>query len=297
MKKHMLNQLAFPGDVVKKSNSLARAKLHIDNALAAKIIATFIACLKVDDTEFDEFYSLRAKDFISDSSGKSYDHIRKTCENLLVSYAEIPNKKGDRERFSLIPFFREINYEDGLITIQFNKNMKELLLQLKSFFTEYNLIEFLSLPSIYSQKLFEVLKSWSTLPEKTIYIGDLQEILNVPNSFRIDFRNFRLRVLEKAHKDITGLTSLRYEWEPVKKGRAVVAVRFIFSRRRALPVAKAKEAEAQAKGSTRNNRAFKAAVACAEKKGQCCTQQDNKPGVCAVCVKLGICKEIALRLE
>ena len=293
----MLNQLALPGDIVKKSNSLARAKLHIDNALAAKIIATFIACLKADDTEFDEFYSLRAKDFISDSSGKSYDHIRKTCENLLVSYAEIPNKKGDRERFSLIPFFREINYDDGLITIQFNKNMKELLLQLKSFFTEYNLIEFLSLPSIYSQKLFEVLKSWATLPEKTINIDELQEILNVPNSFRIDFRNFRLRVLEKAHKDITGLTSLRYEWEPVKKGRAVVAVRFIFSRRRALPVAKAKEAEAQAKGSTRNNRAFQAAVACAEKKGQCCTQQDNKPGVCSVCVKLGICKEIALRLE
>ncbi|MDM8217008.1 replication initiation protein [Desulfovibrio piger] len=293
----MLNQLALPGDVVKKSNSLARAKLHIDNALAAKIIATFIACLKADDTEFDEFYSLRAKDFISDSSGKSYDHIRKTCENLLVSYAEIPNKKGDRERFSLIPFFREINYDDGLITIQFNKNMKELLLQLKSFFTEYNLIEFLSLPSIYSQKLFEVLKSWATLPEKTIDIDELQEILNVPNSFRIDFRNFRLRVLEKAHKDITGLTSLRYEWEPVKKGRAVVAVRFIFSRRRALPVAKAKNSEAQAQGSARNNRAFQAAVACAERKGQCCTQQDNKPGVCAVCVKLGICKEIALRLE
>ena len=292
----MLNQLALPGDVVKKSNSLARAKLHIDNALAAKIIATFIACLKADDTEFDEFYSLRAKDFISDSSGKSYDHIRKTCENLLVSYAEIPNKKGDRERFSLIPFFREINYDDGLITIQFNKNMKELLLQLKSFFTEYNLIEFLSLPSIYSQKLFEVLKSWATLPEKTIDIDELQEILNVPNSFRIDFRNFRLRVLEKAHKDITGLTSLRYEWEPVKKGRAVVAVRFIFSRRRALPVAKAKNSEAQAQGSARNNRAFQAAVACAERKGQCCTQQDNKPGVCAVCVKLGICKEIALRL-
>lgn len=90
---------------------------------------------------------------------------------------------------------------------------------------------------------------------------------------------------------------MRYEWEPVKKGRAVVAVRFIFSRRRALPVAKAKEAEAQAKGSARNNRAFNAALACAERKGQCCTQQDNKPGVCSVCVKLGICKEIALRLE
>ena len=32
------------------------------------------------------------------------------------------------------------------------------------------------------------------------------------------------------------------------------------------------------------------AVACAEKR-ECCTQQDNKPGACAVCVKLGICKK------
>ena len=121
-------------------------------------------------------------------------------------------------------------------------------------------------------------------------------MLDTPESLKKNFKELRRWVLEKAHKDITGLTSLRYEWEPVKKGRAVVAVRFIFSKRRALPVAKAKEAEAQAKGSTRNNRAFKAAVACAERKGQSCTQQDNKPGVCAVCVKLGICKEIALRL-
>lgn len=292
----MKNQLALPGELVKKSNSLARAKLHIDNALAAKIIATFIACLKSDDAEFDDFYSLKAKDFISDSSGKSYDHIRKTCENLLFSYAEIPNQKGEKERFSLIPFFREIKYYDGIITIQFNNNMKELLLQLKSFFTEYNLIEFLSLPSIYSQKLFEVLKSWSTLSEKTIDLNELHEMLNVPNSFRIDFRNFRTRVLEKAHKDIIAHTSLQYEWEPIKRGRAVVAVRFVFALRRALPVAKAKEAEAQAKGSARNNRAFKAAVACAERKGQCCTQQDNKPSVCAVCVKLGICKAVTLRL-
>ena len=122
-------------------------------------------------------------------------------------------------------------------------------------------------------------------------------MLNTPESLRANFKDSRRRVLEKAHKDITGLTPMRYEWEPVKKGRAVVAVRFIFSRRRALPVAKAKEAEAQAKGSARNNRAFNAALACAERKGQCCTQQDNKPGVCSVCVKLGICKEIALRLE
>ena len=121
-------------------------------------------------------------------------------------------------------------------------------------------------------------------------------MLDAPESLRKNFKEFRRRVLEKAHKDITGLTSLQYEWEPVKKGRAVVAVRFIFSRRRATPISTKKATEAQARNSARNNRAYNAAAECAQRKGQCCTCQDNKPGVCALCVKLGICKEVSLRL-
>ena len=121
-------------------------------------------------------------------------------------------------------------------------------------------------------------------------------MLDAPESLRKNFKELRRWVLEKAHKDITGLTSLQYEWEPVKKGRAVVAVRFIFSRRRATPISTKKATEAQARNSARNNRAYNAAVECAQRKEQCCTFQDNKPGVCAICVKLGICKEVSLRL-
>ncbi|MDE7055662.1 MAG: replication initiation protein, partial [Lactobacillus sp.] len=108
-----MKQLSLCGEIVKKSNKLARAKLHIDNQLAAKIVASFISCVHCDDIEFKEYYSLNAKDFIADKSGKSYEHIKKTCENLLFSYAEIPNDKDKKEKFSLIPFFREIEYDNG----------------------------------------------------------------------------------------------------------------------------------------------------------------------------------------
>ena len=82
--------------------------------------------------------------------------------------------------------------------------------------------------------MFEFLKSWSGKPEINISILELHELLNTPISFRKDFRQFRTRVLEKAHKDITTHTSFRYEWEPVKAGRSVEAIRFCLLRTKGL---------------------------------------------------------------
>jgi hypothetical protein len=57
-------------------------------------------------------------------------------------------------------------------------------------------------------------------------------MLDTPKSLRADFRNFRIRVLEQAHKDIVERegSSLWYDWEPLKQGRGkkVTAVRFVF---------------------------------------------------------------------
>lgn len=78
--------------------------------------------------------------------------------------------------------------------------------------------------------MFEVLKSWDDKPEITISLSSMHETLNTPESFRANFAEFRRRVLEKAHKDITKETSFSYEWEPVKHGRAVTGVRFIFAK-------------------------------------------------------------------
>ena len=68
-------------------------------------------------------------------------------------------------------------------------------------------------------------------------------MLDSPASFRADFRQFRTRVIEKAHKDIHEKTSLRFEWEPVKAGRSVEAIRFLFAPgRKAIAEAETKKA-------------------------------------------------------
>lgn len=107
--------------------------------------------------------------------------------------------------------------------------MAPFLLDLQQCFTQYSLTEYLKLPSVYSQRIFEILKSWSGKPEVILPVSELHRLLDSPDSFQANFAEFRRRVLEKAHKDITEKTSFRYEWEPVKIGRSVEKIRFIFS--------------------------------------------------------------------
>jgi plasmid replication initiation protein len=99
----------------------------------------------------------------------------------------------------------------------------------------------MSLPSIYSQRLYEVLKSWSDKPEIEIEIEELHYMLDTPNSLRENFAYFRKRVLEQAHKDIVERegSSLRFNWEPIKASRGkVIAIRFVFSEVRSQELSK-----------------------------------------------------------
>lgn len=283
-----MQQLSLPGELVKKSNQLIRSKIIIDSVDASRILANLVACINSADTEFNEVYKVAIKDFLPDKSGRGYFRVKAICKELLYAHAEIENLEAGKERLSLIPFFRQIDYEKGVVSAEFNFNMKPLLLELRRCFTEYNLIEYLKLPSIYSQRLFEILKSWDDKPEVTISVEELHRMLNTPESFRANFKDFRRRVLDKAHNDITSKTSLYYEWEPIKQGRAVAAVRFIFAKKRVLPVAKEKEKNEIQKQSQKNTALFLAALACYQEHGtaSACTGGHQPAAVCEVCKKV-----------
>jgi plasmid replication initiation protein len=173
--------------------------------------------------------------------------------------------------------------EEGILELGFHPDLKPHYLNLQGLFTEYNLLDYLLLPSIYSQRIFEILSSWADKPYVEISLHDLHNMLDTPASLRADFRNFRIRVLEKAHKDITGKTkSLYYNWEPIKNGRSVIAIKFHFSRGKFL-VSPKKQKDTDAKEMISNNKAFQSAVSCAKMKGERCDDPNNRPRVCKVC--------------
>ena len=292
------SELVEPREIVKADNTFFRVRCKVKNLIATRIVMAFASL--VDESDLNENkrflkYKIDAASILDgiDAGGNYYNQLREAAYTLIDQKLE---QRKHKNHFKVYTLFSTIEYENGIITGEFHADLLTFFFFFKKQFTRMSLGQYLKLPSIYSQKIFGYLTSWSGTPEVEISVSDLHEMLDTPESLRKNFKELRRWVLEKAHKDITGLTSLQYEWEPVKKGRAVVAVRFIFSRRRATPISTKKATEAQARNSARNNRAYNAAAECAQRKGQCCTCQDNKPGVCALCVKLGICKEVSLRL-
>lgn len=285
-------ELSVPGTLVKKSNSIIRTRITVKSVEASRILAHLIACIRTDDEKLQEAYSVPAKDLLPYIGGENYRRIKTTCRELASAFAETeePDPDGQHPIFRARPFFTDVTYRKGIITATFNPLMRPFLLELQGCFTTYNLAEYLALPSLYSQRIFEVVKSLANSKggEAIVSITDLHRFLDTPSSLRKDFAQFRRWVLEKAYKDIHEKTTLRYEWEAVKAGRSVEKIRFIFGGgRKALAQKELDDAKEAKKRRLQGQRMLRA-TDCAKAKAGDCRTMDNKPIVCKLCRELHI---------
>lgn len=282
-------EIVEPREIVKADNELFRAKYGMKNTLAGRIFMAFASLVDEKDVATEgrgNFirYTIPASSVIGNikAGGDYYKNIKDAANSLLDQ--KLFRKIG-KNGFQGYTLFSTIIYDKGLIIGEFHQDLKPFFIEVKKF-TLLNINQYLKLPSIYSQQLFGYLKSWYNKPEKIISISDLHEMLNTPKSLRNDFAQFRRRVLEKAHKDIIAHTSVNYEWEPIKKGRSVVSIRFIFSKKRALPIAQKKTDDVIEKQRTKNNTTFSKAAACLKLHGPACEGGHQKEAVCEVCRKI-----------
>jgi plasmid replication initiation protein len=287
------DELSIPGTIVKKSNSIIRTRVTVKDLEGSRILAHLISCIHTDDINLEQAYTVAAKDILPHLGGGDYKHIKATCRELAAAFAETEetDPDGPHPIFTAQPFFMRVRYRKGFISAMFNPQMRQYLLALQECFTTYNLREYLSLPSLYSQRIFEIVKSLANVKEGEAIVSmtDLHRFLDTPKSLRKNFKDFRIRVLEKAHKDITEKTSFRFQWEPVKVGRSVEKIRFIFAEKR-LPLAQKEQDNAKEEKRRRlTNQRFIRAVECAKAKGGDCRTMDNVRIVCKLCREKEIC--------
>lgn len=215
--------------IVKESNAIARAQLRpqAESVWEERIISQIVAFNRVDDTEFPEtdFLLGRLFDGRKKISGREFLEIGKAVERLASTTYTIYHS---RKKFEIYPIFARIAYDNGIISACLNPKLKPYFLQLRREFSMRSLPEFRSLSSIYAQQIYRFLCSFRALEETEVEIERLHFTTTAPESLKADFRKFRTRVLEPAEKEINSKTSLKFRWEPIKQGRKVVAVRFIF---------------------------------------------------------------------
>lgn len=237
--------------VVKKSNELVRTQLSVENnALANKIFVTLIR--HIDENCFPSV-SFPANELIGEgtkASGDDYRRLKKAAEVLMKARIDslYYDKNGQETGFRLYNLFATCEYDKGIITAEFTASLKPHLLGLKKYFTPLNYFELIELSSFYSQRLYELLKSWEN-PAGFIEIrlDALYDLISFPVNLRTNFKEVRTRALEQAERDINEKTGLRFRWEPIKEGRKVVAIRFVIGEQGERSQKKRQAKEAQKK--------------------------------------------------
>lgn len=281
IKKHLLEKginKRINGDRVKTSNAIARCRWNDsteESVWEGRLLAVVACQIRQDDKDLMPYTFPITAVIGSHNADHAYKAIEETVEKAMSRVVTIYGKDG----WAKYNLFHECicNRETGILTVQIHPKLKPHYLDLKGHFTQYSLFEYMALPSIYTQRLFVLLKSWDDKPEVTIDIDELRKTLNAERYNT--FPKFREKVLEPSHRLVHKHTSLKYSWEPIKSGRRVVSIRFIFSHKRAAIVQK----QEQTAKSKRNNKLVLEAVRCFNEHNDGGCNHNRPKNICEVC--------------
>lgn len=269
--------------LIKKSNALARARWEAQSIWEPRLVALLASKIKWDDEDFAVYEIHVSELFGQKYGGREIKELEKAVNNAMSRVLTIKDSKG-WSKYNLFSRCR-FRSDEGILELGFHPDLKQHYLQLKMY-VKYNLVDFLKLPSVYSQRLFEILKSWSDKPEVIIPIAELHEMLATPASQQKDFRQFRIRVLEKVQADMKKYVNFKFEWLPIKQGRAVTSIRFIFTRLKMADAEEKRHALKEKEDREKSSAEFLKYVVCYSMHGIACEGGHENEAVCQICRRL-----------
>lgn len=224
----MKNIRAKRNELVVKSNNLIRDVRYELSEREQKIIIYLISLITLNDTEFKSV-QMSIKEYCEVSgikyNGKNYKDIKRTIKELADKSWWVKSDKSEN-LFRWIDTV-EIFHSGDTITIQFSESLKPYLLQLKSDFTKYELINILPLRGKYAVRIYEILKSFLWIGKFEIGLSEFKELINC-NKYNA-FKEFNRNVLNRSINEINEYTDLIVKYSTIRKNRKVEELKFIIN--------------------------------------------------------------------
>lgn len=236
---------------VVEHNDLIMSVAKMDR-IPLKIFDLAVSCIDINNPPADNIVSLSKKMLFAffDVNDSNKNHRFKEAIEKMQKQAYFlikKQKQEDRQSYSYesivpIPYIRWNDYDDE-VTIEFNHRIMPYLIDLKSNFTKYALIDIVDLSSKYSLILykwlsmhfnqFEYYKDKSTrthrqlnmLSNPQISIEELRRLTDTENDYKA-FSDFEKRVLKIAKKEINEHTHFSVDYIKIKNGRKIEFIQF-----------------------------------------------------------------------
>ena len=149
--------------------------------------------------------------------------IAESIDKLSLKRIKLIDHKN--EVYDFVSPFPRVTYSNNTIEIVIFEEVIPKLMELKKGFTRYQLESAMSLSSIHSQRLYEILCSWKDLKDKRIQLDVLLNSMNLDDSIHKEWRDFHV-LLKRCKKEIDTKTDITFTFEAVKERGSTVAVMF-----------------------------------------------------------------------
>ena len=215
------------GEIVKKPNELIKMRGEFSES-ELKLSTYLITKLE----EEKQIYRINVKDYLEKFDKKigDFEYLYEVALNLSRKQFKMVDRVNNR--FSIYNFFGAVDYQDGILEVEFSSKLMRYLLQIKNNYLKYEIKNIMSLDSKYSIRLYEILKNKYEKTKKfrneielKISVSELREILSVPRSYV--YGMFKKRILEKTQLELKEKTDILFDFEEIKSGRKVTHLKFL----------------------------------------------------------------------
>lgn len=217
--------------IVKSNEIIQRARIDL-SILELKTFAYILSKVKPTDMQGQKYtFSIQEYCKVCDidaKNGKNYENVKKAIKSLRDKSFWLVDEEGKETTVGWLSK-AQFDRRSGKITVKLDEDIQKYIIGWFERYTQYSLCQVLPMQSQYSFLLFELLKSYANLKQFIFNLDDLKS--RVGATHYKDYRDFKKRVLDIATREINLYTDLEISWEPLKKGRKIIAIKFYISNR------------------------------------------------------------------
>jgi plasmid replication initiation protein len=164
------------------------------------------------------------------SHTRAYEGLADASKKLVRRYFSYSTEDGKQ---TVANWILRSTYDEGGVDVYFTD---EVLTMLQVFdelnpYTKYKKEIILKLKGDYAFEIYHIAKQNEGLGKTDLVLEQLKVNLDVPKSYH-DLSNLKKRVLDPSCEEITKNTDINLSYETVKRGRSVIAIRFIIENKK-----------------------------------------------------------------
>lgn len=167
------------------------------------------------------------------SNHNGTDRLEASIERLMAAIVRVRLENNDIMRVQLLGSNTEGESRDGLFRYRFDKDLRMIIRNSRVFARIRSEVVF-ALSSKYALALYEMIQKRGNLNFKwaeEFELDELRALLGVPKDKLTAFADFKRRALAPAVKEVNALGDFGVRMLPLKKGRAVHAVKLSWYRK------------------------------------------------------------------